>query len=150
MAEHSFHSPIGPITVAEEDSAIVSLGWGWTQRNEETGLLRIARQQVSDYFDGKRLKFDLPLAPAGTPFQRAVWSRMLAIPYGETATYGGVANSLDSGPRAVGGACAKNPIPILIPCHRVVGGGGQLTGYSGAAGLDSKRYLLQLEGAVSP
>lgn len=147
MAENSFHSLIGPITITEEDNAIVSLRWGWALDNEETGLLHIARNQVSEYFDGKRRTFDLPLTPAGTPFQRGVWSHMLTIPYGKTATYGGVADSLGSGPRAVGGACAKNPIPILIPCHRVIGGDGQLTGYSGAPGLSSKHYLLELEDA---
>jgi methylated-DNA-[protein]-cysteine S-methyltransferase len=146
MADLSFHSPLGPVTVTEQDGVIVSLGWGWNKETEETGVLCLARDQMGEYFDGGRADFSLPLAPRGTAFQRSVWSRMLRIPYGGTESYGDVARAVGSGARAVGTACAKNPIPILIPCHRVVGQNGSLTGYSGADGLDGKKFLLDLEG----
>lgn len=146
MADLSFHSPLGPVTVTEQDGVIVSLGWGWKKETEETGVLCLARDQVGEYFDGSRADFSLPLAPRGTAFQRSVWSRMLRIPYGGTESYGDVARAVGSGARAVGTACAKNPIPILIPCHRVVGQNGALTGYSGADGLGGKKFLLDLEG----
>lgn len=103
---------------------------------------------MSAYFDGKLEKFNLPLAPAGTEFQRGVWQAMTQIPYGQTQTYGDLAADSGSLARAVGGACGKNPIPIIIPCHRVMGGGGKLTGFSGGAGPESKVFLLKLEGAM--
>ncbi len=145
MARISLSSPLGPITVAEEDGVIVSLDWGWTCDTEETGLLDLARHQLSEYFDGTRTDFALPLSPRGTAFQRSVWAAMLGIPYGKTESYGGMAHALGSGARAVGTACAKNPISILIPCHRVVAQGGGLGGYSGADGLGGKKFLLDLE-----
>lgn len=145
MASLSFHSPLGPLTLAEADGAIVALGWGWDTNSEETGLLCLARDQLGDYFDGTRTDFAFPLTPTGTSFQRSVWSRMLDIPYGRTESYGDVARAVSSGPRAVGTACARNPIPILIPCHRVVGQNGGMGGYSGADGLGAKKYLLDLE-----
>jgi len=100
------------------------------------------------YFDGKLKTFDLPLHPAGTDFQRRVWFAMADIPYGETQTYGELAKTIGGVARAVGGACGKNPIPIILPCHRVMGGGGKLTGFSGGAGVESKIFLLKLEGAM--
>ncbi len=155
MPAISVHSPLGPVTVTEEDGAIVSLDWGWltdaadTSDSWESGLLCLARDQLREYFDGARIGFALPLAPRGTTFQRTVWSRMLNIPYGRTESYGGMARTIGSGPRAVGTACAKNPIPILIPCHRVVGRNGDLTGYSGGGGLGTKKSLLDLELGVT-
>ena len=112
---------------------------------DETPLLREARDQLDAYFAGSLTAFDLPLAPAGTPFQQQVWRALCAIPYGETRTYAQVAAriGLPAACRAVGGANNRNPIAIVIPCHRVVGAGGMLTGYAG--GLDVKRYLLDLE-----
>lgn len=149
MADISLHSPLGPITVTEEEGVIVSLDWGWATDPQENGLLCLARNQLSEYFDGRRTNFALPLAPRGTPFQRTVWSNMLDIPYGETESYGDMARALGSGARAVGTACAKNPIPIIIPCHRVVGQNGSLGGYSGADGLSGKKFLLDLERVVA-
>ena len=146
MQELSVHSPLGPLTVTEQDGAVVALGWGRSRRSQETGLLCLARDQLGEYFDGRRSEFDLPLEPSGTPFQRSVWSALLDIPHGSTESYAGVARTIGSGARAVGGACARNPIPILIPCHRVLGSNGALGGYSGAEGIESKRYLLRLEG----
>ena len=100
---------------------------------------------IGGYFQGHRQRFDLPLAPAGTAFQKTVWQAMSRILHGETRSYGQMATDLKSGPRAVGGACARNPIPILIPCHRVLGAHGALGGYSARGGVATKRRLLALE-----
>ena len=111
----------------------------------ETPLLQEAEEQLNEYFAGARREFDLPLAPKGTPFQKAVWAEMNKIPYGETRTYGQLAAAVGKpkASRAVGGACHCNPIAILQPCHRVVGSTGKLTGY--AYGVYMKQYLLELE-----
>ena len=108
----------------------------------------LLRRQLGEYFAGERTAFELPLAPAGTPFQRIVWDALLAIPYGETRSYGELAAAVGKpgAARAVGRANHDNPIGVVIPCHRVIGAGGSLTGYAG--GLDRKRYLLELEGAL--
>ena len=145
MLRLSVHSPLGPLTIVEDDDAIVALEWGWTRDVSETGLLGLAGDQLASYFDGVLTKFSLPLAPSGTSFQRQVWASMTRIPYGETLSYGGVAEEIDSSPRAVGTACGRNPIPIIIPCHRVVGNAGALVGYSGGEGVETKRYLLAHE-----
>ena len=104
-----------------------------------------AVRRIREYFSGGRKEFELELAPAGTPFQRRVWAEILKIPYGQTRTYGQIAEAVGkpSAARAVGMACGRNPIWIAVPCHRVVGFGGKLTGYAG--GLDKKKYLLDLE-----
>ena len=142
----SVQSPLGPMTLTEIDGLITSLEWRWSKTQEESGLLSIVRDQLTDYFDGKRTKFSLPLAPLGTPFQHRVWRAMCEIPYGEVRSYGELAKILKTGPRAVGMACARNPLPVIIPCHRVVGANGALTGYSGGDGLATKDFLLNLEG----
>jgi methylated-DNA-[protein]-cysteine S-methyltransferase len=113
-------------------------------------VLREAARQLERYFAGRLKKFDLPLAPRGTDFHRRVWALMRDIPFGETATYGGMAMALGSGPRAVGAACGRNPVPIIVPCHRVLASGGKAGGYSGGQGLPTKRRLLALEGVVLP
>lgn len=139
-------SPLGPLTLTAEAGALTVLDWS-ADGAGTTGdpLLREAARQVDAYFAGRLHGFDLPLRPAGTPFQQRVWTLMCAIPYGATLTYGGMAERLGSGPRAVGGACGRNPLPVIIPCHRVVGGGGRPGGYSGQGGLDTKARLLDLE-----
>ena len=142
----SLHSPIGDLTVSEEDGAIVAIDWGWGRDQTETRLLVRARAELFAYFDGARTAFDLPLAPAGSAFQRRVWDALCAIPFGALWTYKDLARATGSVPRAVGQANAANPIPILIPCHRVVAVGG-LGGYSGGDGLATKRALLTLEGS---
>lgn len=147
MAHHSFETPCGMITVGECGGAIVGIAWGHRPGGSETPLLRAARDQIAAYFSGTRRTFSLPLAPRGTDFQRRAWAEIARIPFGETATYGGLAAVLGSGPRAVAGACARNLISLLIPCHRVVAAGGRLGGYSGGNGLDTKRALLRFEGA---
>ena len=148
MPQLSLHSPVGDLSISEEDGAIISLDWGWGAIQTETKLLLKARDQLNAYFDGELKKFALPLIPAGTPFQQKVWAAMRRIPYGQTATYGDLAHRIDSAARAVGRACGTNPLPILIPCHRVVGGDDRLGGYSGDGGLETKIALLRLEGAL--
>ena len=114
----------------------------------ETGLLARGRAELLEYLAGGRRAFDLPLAPRGTPFQRKVWAALADIPYGQSVTYGELARRVGcpKGSRAVGQANHRNPLPILLPCHRVVGTGGALTGYGG--GLELKQWLLRLEGIL--
>ena len=140
----SLHTPVGDISAAESDGAIVSVDWGWGRDQDETPLLRRAREQLHAYFDGDLTDFDLPLAPEGSPYRQRVWQALCAIPFGETRTYLDIARTAGGSPRSVGGANGSNPIPILIPCHRVVATGG-LGGYSGGDGLPTKRFLLALE-----
>jgi len=143
-------TPLGEVTLTEEDGALVALDWGRGRDQQPTPLLRRAIQQLQDYFDGSRASFELPLAPAGTPFQQRVWQALQAIPAGEVRSYAQMAQTLGSGARAIGQANGSNPIPILIPCHRVVGSGGRLGGYSGGDGPDTKRALLQHESRMVP
>ncbi|MDP6345143.1 MAG: methylated-DNA--[protein]-cysteine S-methyltransferase [Alphaproteobacteria bacterium] len=147
MPQLSLHSPIGDLSIAEDDGAIVSLDWGWARDQQPTPLLERAKAELEAYFDGRRRTFDLPLAPSGTAFQHSVWRAMQAIPSGATRTYGQLAAELHSAARAVGMACGANPIPVIIPCHRVLAANG-LGGYSGDGGLDTKVALLRLEGAL--
>ncbi len=142
----SMASPIGHLTLFEEADALLVLEFGQAPDSVESPLLVEVRDQLEAYFDGRLTTFTVPLAPVGTPFQQAVWQAMRAIPYGSVRTYGALAKELGSAARAVGGASARNPIPILIPCHRIVGSTGALTGYSGGEGIETKRALLRLEG----
>lgn len=118
---------------------------GWVK---DAGKHREAHRQLAEYFDGERTAFDLPLAPAGTPFQSQVWKALLEIPFGRTESYGELAARIGrpGSARAVGSANGRNPISIVIPCHRVIGSSGELTGYGG--GLPRKRWLLSHEGAA--
>lgn len=117
---------------------------------ETPPILRRAAAQLAEYFAGTRTRFELPLAPVGTDFQRRVWAATSAIPFGETATYGEIARKIGvpTGSRAVGGALNRNPLAIVVPCHRVVGSAGRLTGYDG--GVDRKAFLLTLERPEPP
>lgn len=120
-----------------------------SQRDDDDVILARATAQLAAYFAGEREDFDLPLAPEGTPFQQQVWAELRQIPYGSTASYGEIAARLGRtghGARAVGVANGRNPIPVIVPCHRVVGASGALTGYGG--GMERKRLLLHLEGAT--
>ena len=140
----SMHSPVGDLTISVEDDIIVALDWGWARDQTKTDLLNGAKSQLERYFDGALEAFKLPLAPAGTEFQRRVWTLMQQIPYGDTMTYGAVSDALNSSARAVGMACGANPIPIIIPCHRVLSATG-MGGYSGDGGVETKVSLLRLE-----
>jgi methylated-DNA-[protein]-cysteine S-methyltransferase len=144
-------TPLGDLTLTEEDGAIVALDWGRGRDLAETALLREAADQVQDWFDGIRTAFTLPLAPGGSAFRRKVLQALMAVPYGTTVTYGTLARQVGSAPRAIGGAVGANPLPIVIPCHRVLARNGP-GGYSGADGLTTKAWLLRHEAtfAASP
>ncbi len=144
MPQLSLHSPVGDLTISEEDGAIVAIDWGWGRDQTETPVLVEARRQLHAYFDGERLSFDLPLTPAGSPYRQRVWQALRDIPPGVTRTYADIARVAGGSPRSVGGANGANPIPIVIPCHRVVATTG-IGGYSGGDGLPTKRFLLNLE-----
>jgi len=144
MPQLSLHTPLGPLTLSEEDGAIVAVDWGWGRDQTETPLLCLGREQMQAYFDGTLKTFDLPLAPAGTAYRRRVWLTLSGIPYGQTRTYQQIATVAGGSPRSVGGANGANPIPIIVPCHRVVAVGG-IGGYSGCDGIATKRFLLTIE-----
>ncbi len=143
-----YDSPLGPIRLVSNGDALVGLyldtqempGMDFIQ--EDVPVFTQVRHWLDGYFCGKPTEIDFPLSPAGTEFQHRVWDILLTIPYGETTTYGTIARQLGEkmSAQAVGGAVGKNPISILIPCHRVVGSNGTLTGYAG--GLDKKQWLL--------
>lgn len=146
-------TPIGPLTVTATEKAVTAIRFG-TQvpegskrctEAEATPLLRRAAEEIGDYFAGLRRDFTLPLAPEGTPFQQKVWEALRTIPYGETRTYKEIAIQIGHNQsfRAVGMANNRNPIVVVVPCHRVIGYDGKLTGYAG--GLDVKEQLLALE-----
>lgn len=139
------HSPVGDLTLFEEDSAIIALEWGWGCQQLPSPLLLRAKTALDDYFDGKApLPTDLPLNPSGTAYRQRVWAALRAIPHGQTRSYAEIATQIGGSARSVGGANAANPIPILIPCHRVCAATG-LGGYSGGDGLETKQMLLTLE-----
>jgi methylated-DNA-[protein]-cysteine S-methyltransferase len=151
-------TPIGPLRVVAQRGAIIAIDFDGTSpppgrpdgdRVDDDALLNKARTQLGAYFDKQQRDFDLPLQAAGTDFQHRVWEQLQTIPYGETVSYGEIAGRLGMtghGSRAVGLANGRNPIPIVIPCHRVVGADGSLTGYAG--GVDRKLSLLDLETAA--
>ena len=147
-------SPIGLLKITASDAAVTAVERIISEEEKPTGmedkmiehpLIRQCCEELQEYFAGCRQSFDVPLAPSGTPFQQRVWNALCQIPYGKTRTYGEVAKMAGNpkASRAVGMANHCNPILILIPCHRVIGSDGSLTGY--AAGLETKKYLLQLE-----
>ncbi len=149
-------SPIGDLRIVERDGSIVAIEFSPFQppadgrplgsRTDDLPVLAEAVRQLTAYFGRELTDFDLPLAPIGTDFQRRVWHQLSGIPYGETASYGQVAGRLgmtNAASRAVGLANGRNPIPIVVPCHRVIGANGTLTGYAG--GLERKQQLLELE-----
>lgn len=138
--------PIGQVYLCSDGTAITEAGFGSRPERDTCPVLDQCARELSEYCAGTRRHFEVPLRPTGTAFQRKVWTLLQQIPYGQTTTYGALAAAAGSpkGARAVGMACNRNPIAILIPCHRVVGSTGALTGY--ASGLDCKRKLLELEG----
>lgn len=156
MKYRTIDSPIGPLTLAGTAGDIIELigfpsgkqklepGADWTR---DDSAFEEAARQLAEYFDGRRRRFELKLNPGGTPFQMAVLEELQRIPYGETRSYGDIAANLGKprAVRAVGAANGRNPLPIVIPCHRVVGADGSLTGFGG--GIDTKRWLLALESA---
>lgn len=135
----------GALTIQEEDGAITHLRRGLATRKDNTQLLKEAVTQLSAYLVGELTRFTLPLNPGGSVFQQSVFRAMSAIPFGQTRTYGDIAHDLGSHGQPVGRACGANPIPIIIPCHRVLSANG-LGGYSGEGGTNTKIALLKLEG----
>lgn len=145
-----YETPVGKIGVAENGRAITHIFFGDGESRpeanlNETALLKEAALQLQEYFEGRRKTFNLPLDPGGTPFQQKVWQALQEIPYGQTRSYKDIAIAVGNSKasRAVGMANNRNPISIVIPCHRVIGSNGKLTGYGG--GLHIKEYLLNLE-----
>ncbi len=145
MHKLTLPTQFGHLTLVEDDGAIVGLDWDGDGR-DDTPLLREAAAQLRAYDAGALEAFDLPLEVRGSDFQRAVCAQMSAIPFGETVTYGDIAKALGAPAQAVGSACGGNPIPVIIPCHRVMGAKG-LTGFSGKGGVETKVALLRHEGA---
>ncbi len=142
-------TPIGQLAVITNGEAVIRIAWGRPARTaRDDPLLAAARAELAAYFAHRLKCFTLPLAPAGSAFARGVWEALRRIPYGRTTSYGALAAALGSSPRAIGRAVGANPIPIVIPCHRVLGRNGDLVGYSGAGGLATKRALLVHEGAL--
>jgi methylated-DNA-[protein]-cysteine S-methyltransferase len=149
-------TPLGPLAAYATEDALTALlfddpalarrpGGHGRRRGEGHAVLDATRRQLDEYFAGRRTRFELPLAAVGSAFQHRVWEALLAIPYGETTSYGALAAEVGApgAARAVGLANGSNPIPIVVPCHRVIGASGKLTGYGG--GLERKRALLDLE-----
>ncbi len=149
MNHFVYAMPLGRLTIAANDRGITRIAFGdvpLESPRRPSALTNTAATQLQEYFAGKRRAFDVPIDLQGSPFQLEVWNRLSAIPYGETRTYAQVAEEIGRPRafRAVGMANNKNPIPIIVPCHRVIGAGGKLVGY--AAGIKLKRYLLEHEG----
>ncbi|MCK7613047.1 methylated-DNA--[protein]-cysteine S-methyltransferase [Roseibium sediminicola] len=136
---------LGRLSITERDSAITQIQWNGPPSQDKTPLLDEATRQIEAYLAGDLKEFDLPLAPKGGELHQAVFKAMLAIPYGQTRTYGDLAKELDTYGQPIGQACGANPIPIVIPCHRILSANG-LGGYSGDGGTETKIALLKLEG----
>lgn len=150
-------TPIGPVTIVSDGTSITGISMrpasdvagSATEWSEDDARLAECRAQLTAYFAGELREFTLPLAPRGTPFQKSVWSALRRIPFGETLSYGALAASLGhpGSARAVGAANRTNPIGIVVPCHRVIGADGTLTGYAG--GIERKKFLLEHEAALT-
>ena len=149
-------TPLGEVTIVADDDWLTELHLPGdaavvpADAVEGGPTVDRAAAQLPEWFAGERRHFDLPLAPVGTAFQRRVWAVLVSVPYGETATYGDIAAAIGqpTATRAVGAANGRNPIPLIIPCHRVIGSNGALVGYSGGGGVATKRYLLDVEQGV--
>ena len=142
------NTSLGCIEITEQSGFISGVAWSKSQASEqhsESSLLQEATTQIKAYFKGELTHFTLPIKAEGTPFQQRIWDEMRKIPYGQVMTYGSVAQKIGSHARAVGSACGKNPIPVIVPCHRIVGQAG-LGGFSAGKGQETKRQLLKLEG----
>ena len=148
MYQKSYKSPIGTLYIVEENEKIIEIRYENEKEEvleKNTKILEKAVQELEEYFKGKRKEFDIPLNPKGTEFMKKVWKELQKIPYGKTTSYGKIAEKIGNpkASRAVGMANHNNPIPIIIPCHRVIGKNNKMVGY--ALGIDKKEYLLNLE-----
>ena len=147
MPQTCVDTPTGPFEITETEGAITRATWRQSGASNDTPLLRRAADQVAAYFAGRLTAFDLPLRVEASLFQQQVCAQIASIPYGETLTYGDIARTLGAPPQAVGRGCGGNPIPLIIPCHRVLGRDG-LGGFSGGTGVETKVWLLRHEGAA--
>ena len=151
IKRHHIETPIGMLTIELSGEALTLLEFGAigdaSPGGPAKGIAAETAGQLDAYFSGKLRQFDLPLRAEGTPFRQKVWQALRAVPYGQTRSYGEIAHAVDSAPRAVGGACGANPIAIIVPCHRIVGAGGWIGGYSGGDGCATKHLLLEHEEA---
>ena len=149
--QYSYETKLGSVTIVEEDGALLAITTHRTYEGikQETPLINEAYRQLSEYLLGERKRFDLPLNSQGTVFQQQVWKALCDIPYGETRSYKQIAEAIGNpkAVRAVGMANNRNPLLIVVPCHRVIGANGKLVGY--AAGIEKKEFLLKLEGTAS-
>lgn len=148
MYSQNFESLIGPLCVSADDSAVLSIEFNYSKINRPNGVTKQCITELEEYFEGSRKHFEVNLKPAGTDFQISVWSKLKEIPYGKSISYSDLAISLGDLKkiRAAGTANGKNKIPIIIPCHRVIGKDGSLVGFAG--GLDKKEWLLKHEGII--
>ena len=146
MFFETIKTPHGPITLFAEDNSVIALEFGSIPQKKSTRLLKEATNQLKAYFKGRLKHFSLPLNASGTPFQEEVWDLILKIPYGTTQSYSDLAEKLNSAPRPVGMACGRNPIPIIIPCHRVLRANYKIGGFSAGFGSSTKKSLLLFEG----
>ena len=149
MPAYCFETSVGNITAIETDNCITQVFFGKSSSEDVSPLLIETQKQLDEYFSGKRQKFALPLTLLGTPFQQKVWQQLLTIPFGKTVSYQDIASKINNpkAAQAVGQAIHHNPIAIIIPCHRVIGKNGTLTGYAG--GLNLKQKLLHLENSIN-
>ena len=148
MLQRSLDTQFGPLCVSEDDGSIVSVSWQHAQVQSETDVLTDAIRQLAAYCSGELVQFDLPLKVLAAPLVQSVCQVMQNIKLGDTRTYGDIAQEVGASAQAVGQACGANPIPVIIPCHRVMGAGGRLTGFSGAGGVETKVALLRHEKAA--
>lgn len=154
MITSTIRTPIGPLRLDASEGALVRLSWirGPSDYAPEDfpsdPLIAAASAQLQAYFAGQLTDFSFPLRPRGTPFQRCIWALLRTIPFGTTQSYAALAARADTAPRAAAAACAANPIPIVVPCHRVIAASGALSGYSGGDGVATKQHLLNLEQAT--
>lgn len=149
MFQDYLDSPLGIVTVTSRDGvSICDISFAQPQQYPSCAVTKTAQQQLTEYFSGQRNHFDLPLNAQGTLFQQRVWRQLQTVAYGNTASYADIARAIDNpkGVRAVGMANSRNPIAIVVPCHRIIGANGTLTGYAG--GLDKKEWLLRHERAL--
>lgn len=146
MAKGYVKTPVGVLQIEASDEGVTALNWAKAEgKTDKHPIIAQAAKELDAYFAGKLKNFEVPLDVDGTAFQCKIWAAMGEVPFGKTVTYGDLAKKLKTSPRAVGGACGANPVPVIVPCHRIVGSDKKLTGYSGAGGVKTKQALLKLE-----
>jgi len=149
MGQKTINTPVAALTLSSNGHAITRVTWPSTSdvpgACATDAVLESAAMEIKKYFSGALTHFNTPIHLEGSALQLGVWEVMRAIPFGQVLTYGDVAKSIGSEPQAVGTACGQNPIPVIVPCHRIVGAGGKLTGFSGGNGIETKSFLLDLE-----